>query len=66
MTKGRPEERREGLTALFGQQFRLYLSQMGIDTELLDIADRNAEQHQSTELSPSDWTRPHIVTTRPQ
>jgi hypothetical protein len=60
------EERREGLTSLFGQQFRLYLSQMGIDTELLDIVDRNAEQHQSAELSPSDWTRLHIVTTGPQ
>ena len=56
------EQRREGLTTLFGQQFRVYLRQMGIDTELLDLVDRNAERHQATELSPSDWTRLHIVT----
>jgi hypothetical protein len=59
------EERREGLTTLFGQRFRLYLRQMGIDDELLDIVDRNAEQHQATELVPSDWSRLHIVTTGP-
>jgi len=53
------EERREGLTSLFGQQFRLYLSQMRIDTEMLDIVDRNAEQHQSAELSPSDTAHRH-------
>ena len=56
------EQRREGLTTLFGQQFRVYLRQMGIDTELLDLVDRNAERHQATELSPTDWTRLHIVT----
>jgi hypothetical protein len=60
------EERREGLTTLFGQQFRLYLRQMGVDTELLDIVDRNTEQHRNTRLSPSDWTRLHIITTEPQ
>jgi hypothetical protein len=59
------DERREGLTALWGQQYRVYLRQMGIDTELLDMVDRNAEQHRATELSPSDWTRLHIVTTGP-
>jgi hypothetical protein len=60
------EERREGLTALFGQRFRLYLRQMGVDAELLDMADRNSEQNRATELSPSDWTRLHIVTTTSQ
>lgn len=59
------EERREGLITRFGQQLRVYLRQMGIDTELLDMADRNAEQHLATELSPSDWARLHIVTTAP-
>jgi hypothetical protein len=57
------EERREGLTSLFGQRFRVYLRQMGVDTELLDIVDRNSEQNQATELSPSDWTRLHVITT---
>jgi hypothetical protein len=58
-------EQRESLTSLFGQQFRVYLRQMGIDTELLDMVDRNAERSRATELSPSDWTRLHIVTTGP-
>jgi hypothetical protein len=59
------DEQREGLTTLFGQQFRVYLRQMGIDTELLDMVDRNAERHRATELSPPDWARLHIVTTTP-
>jgi hypothetical protein len=59
------DERREGLTTLWGQQFRVYLRQMGVDAELLDMVDHNAEQHHTTELSPSDWTRLHIVTTGP-
>jgi hypothetical protein len=60
------EERREGLTTLFDKQFRLYLREMGVDTELLDVVDRNSEQHHSTEVPSSDWTRLHIVTTAPQ
>jgi hypothetical protein len=59
------EERREGLTTLFDKQFRLYLREMGIDTELLDIVDRNSEEHHSTEVPSSDWARLRIVTTAP-
>jgi hypothetical protein len=33
---------REGLTARFGEQFRRYLRDMGVETELLDIVDRNS------------------------
>jgi len=39
---------------------------MGVDTELLDIVDRNTEQHRDRELAPADWTRLHIVRTAPQ
>ena len=56
------EERRQGLSALYGQQFRVYLREMGVDTELLDIVDHNTEQHRATEVPPADWTRLHIVT----
>jgi hypothetical protein len=56
------DEHRESLTAIFGQQYRVYLREMGVDTELIDIVDRNTEQHHATELPPSDWTRLHIVT----
>jgi hypothetical protein len=56
------DERREGLTTLFGEQFRLYLREMGVQPELLDIVDRNSEAHRETELPASDWKRLGIVT----
>lgn len=56
------DEHRESLTTIYGEQFRAYLREMGVDTELLDIVDRNSEQRHATEVPPSDWTRLHIVT----
>ncbi len=56
------DERREGLTTLFGEQFRLYLREMGVETELLDIVDRNSEARRETEIFASDWKRLGIVT----
>ena len=56
------EERRQGLTTLFGDQFRRYLKDMGVEPELLDIVDRNAETNRATEMPPSEWLRLHIVT----
>jgi hypothetical protein len=56
------EERREGLTARFGELYRLYLRDMGVDTELLNIVERNSESHRQTELPASEWLRLHIVT----
>ncbi|WP_325174803.1 hypothetical protein [Bradyrhizobium sp.] len=60
------DEHREGLTAAYGEQFRVYLREMGIDTELLDIVDRNSEQHRATEVPPTDWARLHLVTAEPR
>jgi hypothetical protein len=60
------EERREGLTTLYGEQFRVYLREMGLDTELLDTVDHNAAQQHATEVPVSDWTRLHIVTSAPK
>ena len=57
------DERREGLTARFGELFRIYLRDMGVDPELLDIVDRNSESRRQIELPPSEWTRLRIVTT---
>jgi hypothetical protein len=51
------DERREGLTTLFGNQFRLYLTQMGIDVELLNVIEQNSKKAGGTELSPDSWTR---------
>jgi hypothetical protein len=56
------DERREGLTAKFGEQFRMYLRDMGVEPELLDIIDRNPESGRSIEMPPSEWIRLRIVT----
>ncbi len=56
------DERREGLTTLFSEQFRVYLREMGVQTELLDIVDRNSAAHRESELPASDWKRLGIVT----
>jgi hypothetical protein len=56
------EETRTGSTARFGELFRIYLRDMGVETELLDIVDRNSESHRQTELPPSEWLRLRIVT----
>jgi hypothetical protein len=59
------EEQREALTARFGDQFRAYLREMGVDAELLDIVDRSSESRRPTELPPSEWARLRIVTDPP-
>jgi hypothetical protein len=56
------EERREGLTAQFGEQFRMYLRDMGVEPGLFDIVDRNSESGRAIELPPSEWLRLRIVT----
>jgi hypothetical protein len=56
------EERREGLTVRFGEQFRMYLRDMGVKPELLDIVDRNSEARHQTEMPPAEWIRLRIIT----
>ena len=53
------------MTTYFDTQFRIYLREMGVDPELLDIVDRNSASHQVTELPPSEWVRLGIVTSAP-
>ena len=60
------DEHRENLTAIFGEQFRVYLREMGVDTELLDIIDRNVAQPHATEVPAADWTRLGLVTSAPR
>jgi hypothetical protein len=55
------DERREGLTVRFGELFRLYLRDMGVEPELLDIVDRNSESRRQIELPPAEWIRLRIV-----
>jgi hypothetical protein len=58
------DEHRQGLTARFGEQFRVYLREMGVDTEPFDIVNRNSESHRQTELPPPEWLRLQIVTSQ--
>ena len=56
------EERREGLQSRYSDQFRLYLTQMGVSAEVADIIERNSESDRVTRLKPDDWIRLRIVT----
>ncbi len=47
------DEAREGLKVRHGELFRLYLREMGVEPELLDMVDRNWASRQVTELPPS-------------
>jgi hypothetical protein len=59
------DEAREGVKARHDELFRLYLREMGVEPELLDIADQNWEARRETELPPSEWVRLRIVTDSP-
>jgi hypothetical protein len=56
------EEARKILPGFYGEQFRKYLRDMGIETELLDIVDRQGESRRGVEMPPAEWARLHIVT----
>jgi hypothetical protein len=60
------DEHRDSLTTIYGEQFRVYLREMGVDTDLLDIVDRNSEQRLATEVPQADWARLHLVTSAPR
>jgi hypothetical protein len=51
------------MTPRFGEQFRMYLRDMGVEPELLDIVDRNSESKRQTDMPPAEWIRLRIVTT---
>jgi hypothetical protein len=55
-------ERQQGLQAQYGEQYRLYLTQMGVSAELVDIIKRNSESGRASLLSRDDWLRLGIVT----
>jgi hypothetical protein len=54
------QEARDTLPERFGEQFGKYLRD--IETELLDIVDRQGESRRGVEMPPAEWTRLHIVT----
>ena len=55
-------DERLGASARFDELFRIYLRDMGVETELLDIVDKTSEVRRRIELLPSEWMRLRIVT----
>ena len=55
-------DERIGATARFDELFRIYLREMGVETELLDIAEKSSDVRRRIELPSSEWKRLHIVT----
>ncbi|MGY8660851.1 hypothetical protein Q3C01_00600 [Bradyrhizobium sp. UFLA05-109] len=55
-------EQRESLTAHFGEQYRRYLHDMGVEPELIDIVDSLGEGGRGIEMPSTDWARLHLVT----
>ena len=56
------KDERVGATQRFDELFRIYLRDMGVEIELLDIVDKNSDVRRRIELPPSEWTRLRIVT----
>ena len=54
-------EAREILPDRFGEQFRKYLRDMDVATELLDIVERRGGSRGGVEVPPSEWRRLKIV-----
>ena len=55
-------DERAGASARFYELFRIYLRDMGVETELLDIVDKTSDVRRRIELPPSELTRLRIVT----
>jgi hypothetical protein len=60
------DARRTALTIGLDQEYRTYLREMGVDTEVMDIVDQDSGLKRSTEVPPADWTRLHLVPSTPQ
>ena len=55
-------DERVGATTRFDELFRIYLRDMGVDTELLDIVDKASDVRRRIELPSAEWTRLRLVT----
>jgi hypothetical protein len=56
------EEHQKGLQAFYGDQYRLYLKQMGVAADVVDIIERNAVSGRATQISRAGWLQLGIVT----
>jgi hypothetical protein len=55
-------EQRDSLTVIFGEQYRKYLLEMGVEPGLVDIVDGIGEGGRPLVVPPADLARLHIVT----
>ncbi|HEY2532582.1 MAG TPA: hypothetical protein VGJ20_32390 [Xanthobacteraceae bacterium] len=55
-------ERQQGLRTRYGDQYRLYLAQMGVNAQLVDIIERNAQSGRTTPVPRGDWARLGLIT----
>jgi hypothetical protein len=56
------EERQKGLLAYYGDQYRIYLKQMGVATDVVGIIEQNAASGRATQILRAGWQRLGIVT----
>ena len=56
------EERQKGLLAYYGDQYRIYLKQMSVATDVVGIIEQNAASGRATQILRADWLRLGIVT----
>src|SRR5579862_906915 len=56
------EERQKGLQAFYGDQYRIYLKQMGVATDVVDIIERSAASGRATKILRAGWLQLGIVT----
>jgi hypothetical protein len=56
------EEAQQGLQARYGDLFRLYLTQMGVHSEVADIINRSSRTGRGAQPSSKDWLPFGIVT----
>jgi hypothetical protein len=60
------EEQQKGLQSYFGDQFRLYLTQMGASPDIVDVLERSAATGKTLLIQRGDWMRLGIVAQPPQ
>lgn len=55
-------EHDRGLHTYYDEQVELYLSQMGVDPQIVGIMERDSKAHKATTLTNNDWLKLGLVT----
>jgi hypothetical protein len=56
------DERQKGLQAFYGDQYRLYLKQMGVGTDVVGMIEQNSAAGRATQIMRASWLQLGIVT----